>query len=75
MGPDWRWWIGKGARLYTRRPEWGTQGRSSCWRDVDQILTRWMVGGEGRWRWRDGPLFVEVPFDPDAYQAMVEGIR
>ena len=27
------------------------------------------------WRWRDGPLFVEVPFDPDAYQAMVEGIR
>ena len=27
------------------------------------------------WRPAEAPLFVELPFDPDAYQAMVRGIR
>ena len=27
------------------------------------------------WRWRDGPAFIEVPFDADAYQQMVENLR
>jgi len=34
-----------------------------------------LAGVLGAWRPAEGPLFVEVPFDPDAYQAMVEGIR
>ena len=27
------------------------------------------------WRWQDGPAYVEVPFDPEAYQQMVENLR
>ena len=27
------------------------------------------------WRWREGPAYLEVPFDPDLYPRMVEGIR
>ncbi|MBM3507423.1 MAG: thiamine pyrophosphate-binding protein [Alphaproteobacteria bacterium] len=27
------------------------------------------------WQWRDGPAYIEVPFDPDVYQGMVEGLR
>ncbi len=27
------------------------------------------------WQWRDGPAYIEVAFDPDVYQRMVEGLR
>jgi acetolactate synthase-1/2/3 large subunit len=33
---------------------------------LDKALAEWK---------RDGPLFLEIPFDPDAYQHMTDGIR
>jgi acetolactate synthase-1/2/3 large subunit len=27
------------------------------------------------WQWHDGPAYLEVPFDPDGYQRMVQGLR
>jgi acetolactate synthase-1/2/3 large subunit len=28
-----------------------------------------------RWDWRRGPLFLEAPFDPERYAAMIRGVR
>lgn len=27
------------------------------------------------WQWHDGPAYIEVPFEPEGYQRMVEGLR
>jgi len=39
-------------------------------KDVDGLLA-----ALARWRWSEGPLFVEAVFDPDRYAAMTRDVR
>jgi hypothetical protein len=39
-------------------------------KDVDGLLATL-----ARWRWSEGPLFVEAVFDPERYAAMTREIR
>ena len=34
-----------------------------------------LLQGLGRWDPTAGPMYIEIPFDPEAYGAMVEGVR
>jgi acetolactate synthase-1/2/3 large subunit len=65
----------------TQKPLW-TQ--DSSWRDVVAAIGMPAVRAESAaqveqalqaWRWRDGPAYIEIPFDPEAYQRMVENLR
>ncbi len=53
----------RAAQLYARE-------HSLVARNVDGLLA-----ALARWRWSEGPLFVEAVFDPDRYAAMTRDVR
>ena len=61
--------------LTTDAPFWGDIVGAMDIPSLRADSVRVLDDGLAGWSWRDGPAYIEVPFDPADYQGMVEGIR
>lgn len=61
--------------LLMDQPSWGDILASMKIPTMRADSARGFNDALGQWDWHAGPAYIEVPFDPTAYQDMVLGIR